>query len=73
MLRDEQAAARAERQALDVIELVAVGAGAEGVAAGGRLRIADRQRADAIGGGEIPLEQRRRHAERVGDVVEAVR
>jgi len=41
--------------------------------ADGRLHVADGERADAIGGREIALEQRRRHAEQIGVVVEAVR
>ena len=38
---------------------------------GGVLRIAERQRADALGRGQVALEQHRRHAEHVGVVVEA--
>ena len=65
------AAARAERQPVDVpfwlksrlIEYSAVPAL--------HLGIADRQRADALRGGEVAVEQQRRRAQRRGDVVEA--
>ena len=65
------AAARAERRALDVAHLRA---GARHLVGGGgrrRLRIADRERADAVGGAQVAFHQRRREALRVGDVVEA--
>ena len=39
----------------------------------GETGVADGQRADAIGGDEIALEQRRRRAQQIGDVVEAER
>ena len=68
---DQQAADRAERQALDVAVLRRVLPHAEQLADRRRARVAERQRADALGRGEIAFEQHRRDAEHVGVVVEA--
>ncbi len=69
----ENPAGRADRQSFDVRVLRRVLTDAEGLAGRLRFRIADRQRRDLVGRRQIALEQDRRHAERVGDVVEAVR
>ena len=63
---------RAERQAIDVLVLRQILRHAIGVAAGPRRAIADGERADRAGRREIALLQRRRHAQHVRDVVEAV-
>ena len=68
----EHAAARAERQPFDVVVLRRVfGRSVDDEA--WRRRLADRQPADLSGGLHIRLDERRRDAERAGDVVEPVR
>ena len=67
---DLDAAHRAERQAVDLAILRGVLSDAIELADRRRLRIANRQRCDALGGAEVTLEQHRRHAEHVGVVVE---
>ena len=69
----EDAAARPERQAFDVIVLGAIGRHSVDRADRRRRRIADGQRADPARGGQILLEQRRRDLQDIGDVVEPVR
>ena len=70
LVLDDQAAARAERQAFDVVVLRRVGRDAIR-----RLRrrghVAEREAADLAGGGQIRLEQRGREAECARLVVEA--
>ena len=67
---DEQAAARAERQPFDVIVLRRVLA--RPVDHQRRVfRAAEREAADLLRRGHVRLDQRRRDAERAGDVVEA--
>ena len=66
------AADGAERQAVEMLILREVLPNAVGVAAGRHARVADRQRADLLGRRQVALLQRRRHAEHVGDIVEAV-
>ena len=58
--------------ALDVAVLGAVLPDHEGLAARHGGRVADGQGADLAGGVQVALEQQRRHAQQVGDVVEAV-
>ncbi len=67
-----EAAARAERQAFDVLHLGGVPAHVKGLRARANRGAADRERADLAGRRQIAFEQRRRRAEHVGDVVEAV-
>ena len=69
----EDAAARADRQPLDVVVLRQVAADAERFLGRPDLRIADRQAADLPRRRKVPLHQHRRHAQHVSDVVEAVR
>ena len=69
---DQHAAVRPERQPFDVLVLRQVMARAIDLGARTHFRVPHRQRADAIGRGEIAIEQRRRHGEHVADVVEAV-
>ncbi len=69
---DRDAAARAERRALDVVHLRAGARNLVGELRGARFRIADRQRADAARRAQVAFHQRRRERLRVGDVVEAV-
>ena len=69
---DRDAAARAERRALDVVHLRAGARHLVGEFGGARLRIADRERADAARRAQVAFHQRRRKRLRVGDVVEAV-
>ena len=69
---DLQTAARAERQPFDVIALCEIGRRAEHRDDGGGFGVADRKARDLGRRGQVLLEQRRRHAENVGDVVEAV-
>ena len=70
---DDDAAARAERQAVDVRVLREVAGHAVGRAIESDRRIADRQPADLRGRGHVAFDERRRDAEHVGDVVEARR
>ena len=63
----------ADRQPFDVRVLRRILANAEGLSRGLGFRIADRQRRDLVRRRQIALEQDRRDAERVRDVVEAVR
>ena len=70
-MTDHRAAARAERQALDVSALAEFAADRILGRSRPHVGIAHRQRADALRGGEIPLEQERRRPQRRGDVVEA--
>ena len=65
------AADGAERQSVEVHVLRQILPHGVGVAAGRDARIADGGRADLARRGEIGLQQRRRAALRVGDVVEA--
>ena len=66
-------AARAERQILGhPIVLAEIARRVINRLAGADIRVADRQAADALGGGEVALEERLRHAEHVPDIVEAV-
>ena len=69
---EEQAAARAERQSLDVVLLRVVGRNAIGQRRTTSLSNADRQAADLARGRQVLLEQRRRDPQNVGDVVEPV-
>ena len=69
----EGAAARAERQAFDVILLRAIRRHAVHRADRRRPGIADGKRADLARGRQILLEERRRHFQHVRDVVEPVR
>ena len=71
VVAEEQAAARAERETLDVILLRIVRRDAVREA-NDVLLGADRQAADAARGREVLLEQRRRHAQHACDVVEPV-
>ncbi len=68
----EQSAARAERQTLDVRALI--GAARRTVRGAGRpgRRIPNRPRADDARGRDVLVEERRRHLQDAGDVVEAV-
>ena len=69
---DQHAADRAERQALDVPVLRRVLPHAVDLAGRRESRGSPTaSAADALGGGQVALEQHRRHAEHVGDVVEA--
>ena len=66
-----RAAARAERQAVDVAQLRELAADPVLGRAGRRGLVADRHRADALRDQQVALEQQRRRAQRRGDVVEA--
>ena len=70
--RTMRAAARAERQPLDVIVLLRVGRDPIDLVIDRRQRRADGEPADRLGGREIALHQRRREPQHAGDVVEAV-
>ncbi len=70
---DQHAAARADRQAFDVIVLRQIAAHAKRLLRRRDLRIADGQAGDLPRRRQIALHQRRRHAEHVRDVVESVR
>ena len=70
-MADQQAAARAERQSLDVVVLRRVFRRAIDHQTG-RRRFADGQPADFSRRGDIRLDQRGRQSERAGDVVKAV-
>ena len=70
---DDDAAACAERKALDVRILREVAGHAIHGAIESNRRIADRQPADPGGRGHVSLDERRRDAEHIGDVVEAGR
>ena len=63
----------AERQAVEMLILREVLPNAVGLAARRDARVADRQGADLLGRRQVALLQRRRHAEHVRDIVEAVR
>jgi hypothetical protein len=65
-----RAAAGPERKALDVGVLAELAADPVFGRAGPHVGVADGQRADALRGGEIPLEQERRGLQRRGNVVE---
>ena len=67
----DDAAARAERRAFDVLHLRAGARHLVGGFGGAGLRVADRERADAARGAQVAFHQRRREVLRVGDVVEA--
>ena len=72
-VRDHRPTARAERQVIGAIVLLAIGRDTVGVA--GRLRAADcpdRKAADRLRRGEIAFHEGRRHPQHAGDVVEAV-
>ena len=69
---DEQAAARAERQALDARGLVGPARRAIRHAARPGRGIAERPRGHDAGRGDVLLEERRRHRQHAGHVVEAV-
>ena len=69
---DEQAAARAERQSFDVLALCEIGRSAERRDDRRRFGVADREARDLRRRRQVLLEQRRRHAQHVRDVVEAV-
>ena len=67
------AAARAERQAVEAVVLRQRRPSiVTGIDVGGIVAIADRQAADLLRRRQIALEQRRRDLQHVGDVVEAV-
>ena len=68
----QRAAARAERQALDVIVLLRIRRHAVDLVVHGRQRRADRQAADRLRRRQIALHQRRRDPQHARDVVEAV-
>ena len=71
VMMDQHAAARAERQAVDVIFLRIVFADVVDLA--GRLGfMAEREAADFSGGGNVAFDQRRRDVQAAGHVVEAV-
>ena len=72
LMLDEDAAAGAERQPLDVVVLRRVGRHLEHLLRR-RAHVAHREPADLARGGEVGLHQRRRHRQRAGDVVEAAR
>ena len=72
-VRRAHPAHRAERHALELLPLRQVLPYGVGLAAGADARVADGHRADLARRGEIRLQQRRRAALRVGDVVEAER
>ena len=67
------AAHGAERQAVEMQPLRVIAGNGVGFRADRDSRIADRERADAVRGREVALEQRRRDDEHVRVVVEAVR
>ena len=67
-----KAAARPERQPVEVPVLLEVLGSPVGVAGDGRERIANREPADLPRRGHVALEEHRRDAERIGHVVEAV-
>ena len=68
----ETAAEGADRHAVDLRVLRAVLANDEGLVAGNGRRVAHRQRAQLSGRVQVALEEHRRGAEQIGDVVEAV-
>ncbi len=72
VVMDQDAAARAERQSLDVLRLGEIRRRAVDRRDRVRVGVADRERRDFRRGGQVLLEQRRRHAQDVRDVVEAV-
>ena len=69
---DQQPADRTQRQSLEMPVLRKILTDPVGVAGRTFAGIANRQRADFFRGGQIALLQRRRDAQHVGDVVEAV-
>ncbi len=71
-VHDRDAAAGAERRAVDAGQLRGRLRQRVGGLAGRAVGIADRQRRHAAGGAQVALEQRRREALGVGDVVEAL-
>ena len=66
---DEHSATRSERQALDVIVLRRVLSGVYRRECR-RLRIAEREPGDLLGGQDVSLDERRRNPKRAGNVVE---
>src|SRR5262249_3729598 len=68
---DQDAADRAKRQPFDVTVLRLVLSNAVDLAHGRCLQVADRQRADALSCRKIALQQNRRDAQCIGDVVES--
>ena len=70
-MRHQQAAARAERQALDVLVVHPLARGRIRDLRRRRRAVADRAPADLQGRRHVALHQRRRHRQRLGDVVEA--
>ena len=68
---NQRAAARAERQSIDVPGLRQVEPDAMRLVGGRAGRIADGRGADLLGGGDVAFEQHRRDAQHVGHVVEA--
>ena len=69
---DQNAAARAQRQSLDVLLLVEIRRSLKHQADGSDGRIAHRQARDLVGCRQVLLQQRRREAQHIGDVVEPV-
>ena len=67
----QNAATGSERQPFDVLVLRKIGANAIGGGGRGDVHVAHRLAADIPGSREVALHQRRRHAENVGDVIEA--
>ena len=70
---DQHAAARADRQAFNVIVLREIAAHAKRLLRRGDFRIANGKAGDLPRGRKIALHQRGRHAEDIRDVVESVR
>ena len=68
---DQNAAARAQRQAFDVLGLRKISGHTIGDRGGTGQHIPDRQTADLGGRRRVALDQRRRNGQRVGDIVEA--
>ena len=71
-MRNEHAAARSERKSFDVVILRSI-FGRPVHRQRRRCGVANCQTADFLAGGNIRLDQRRRHAERTGNVIEAMR
>ncbi len=68
----QHAADGPDRQPLDVPVLRSILANAEGLGGDANLGIADGERAHLAGGADVSLQQHRRNAQHVGDVVEPV-
>ena len=72
LIADRRAAARSERQAVEAHVLRKIGPQTEGLRRRRDGRIANGDTADLAGRGHVAIQERRRHFQDAGDVVEAV-